>query len=83
MVKVTGLADGGASTVTVTATTGEVAGTGTTTGAALDPALDPVLAEAVPGDGSFTVAISNYDGSITTLTTTSGRCQPPGFGVVG
>ena len=84
LVQVTGLTDGQVTTVTVTSSrTGWFDGTNTLDAAALEASLNPDLGEAVPGDQSFTVAISNYDGPITTLTTTSGRCRPPGFGVVG
>ena len=58
---VTGLADGQEATVTVTTTNpGYFDGTRTITGRALDPAYNPQFDPAIPGDGSFTVPIIDY-----------------------
>ena len=58
---VTGLADGQETTVTLSTTkTGFFPGSTTITGRALDAAYNPVLGTAVPGDGSFTVPITDY-----------------------
>ena len=58
---VTGLADGQEATVTLSTTkTGFFPGSTTITGRALDAAYNPVLGTAVPGDGSFTVPITDY-----------------------
>jgi len=82
--EVTGLADNASSTVLVTTSrTGYVGSSDSVTGIALDTELAPTFGTPVPGDGGFTVQVTNFSGDYDwSASSTAGSASISGTGLV-